>query len=575
MRMCECRAKCRCDRRAAKAGARAWAASEVLAASAASAVSAASRLAVSAALLSVALLSACTVGPDFKTPDAQLPAHYHDTQRASSASPLAAPGIATPRTTPSTVTQQADIDPQWWHSFHDPMLDALIADALAGNLDLQEAVLRIAEARAQVLQAGAQGLPSLNATASYNREQLGLEGILKSKGVFNQTNALASNSTLNGLSPGAGAQLQQGANNLLNQLTQPINIFQVGFDASWELDLFGRVRRSVESANAQTEARIANSRDAMLSLEAEVAQTYAQLRGAQQLRQVTIEQIAVNRQILDLTRNRQQHGLENQSAVESAAGQMTSDQAQIPHYDQQIAQAMSALAVLTGTPPGTLDQSLADPGTVLREPPVVPIGLPSTLARRRPDIRAAEANLHAATAQVGVSVAQLYPDVSLTGQFGTRATRASYLTEWASHFYSFGPSVSLPIFQGGALVASVRLAKTQQAEAALEYRKTVLDALRDIDDALVAYRSDQARRDALDQTDQANEHAYELASEAYRHGIVSFITVLDAQRQATQARQQLTSADTQVITDLVSLYKALGGGWEDASENGNNLHIVH
>jgi len=495
-----------------------------------------------------------------------LPGHYHDTQRATSASPLAAPGISAPRTTPSTVTQQADIDPQWWRNFHDPILDTLIADALAGNLDLQEAVLRIAEARAQVLQAAAQGLPDLKATASYNREQLGLEGILKSRGVFDQTNALASNSTLNGLSPGAGAQLQQSANSLLNQLTQPFNIFQVGFDASWELDLFGRVRRSVESAHAQTEARIANSRDAMLSLEAEVAQTYAQLRGAQQLRQVTIEQIAVNRQILDLTRNRQQHGLENQSAVESAAGQMTSDQAQIPHYDQQIAQAMSALAVLTGKPPGALDQSLADPGTVLREPPVVPIGLPSTLARRRPDIRAAEANLHAATAQVGVSVAQLYPDVSLTGQFGTRATRSSYLTEWASHFYSFGPSVSLPIFQGGALVASVRLAKTQQAEAALEYRKTVLDALRDIDDALVAYRSDQARRDALDQTDQANERAYELANEAYRHGIVSFINVLDAQRQATQARQQLTSADTQVVTDLVSLYKALGGGWEEANQ---------
>jgi len=367
MRMCKRRVKCECDRWTAKAGA--WA----LASAASS---------VSAALLTLSILSACTVGPDFKTPDAQLPGHYHDTQRATSASPLAAPGISAPRTTPSTVTQQADIDPQWWRNFHDPILDTLIADALAGNLDLQEAVLRIAEARAQVLQAAAQGLPDLKATASYNREQLGLEGILKSRGVFDQTNALASNSTLNGLSPGAGAQLQQSANSLLNQLTQPFNIFQVGFDASWELDLFGRVRRSVESAHAQTEARIANSRDAMLSLEAEVAQTYAQLRGAQQLRQVTIEQIAVNRQILDLTRNRQQHGLENQSAVESAAGQMTSDQAQIPHYDQQIAQAMSALAVLTGKPPGALDQSLADPGTVLREPPVVPIGLPSRSASR-------------------------------------------------------------------------------------------------------------------------------------------------------------------------------------------------
>ena len=193
----------------------------------------------------------------------------------------------------------------------------------------------------------------------------------------------------------------------------------------------------------------------------------------------------------------------------------------------------------------------------------MPVGLPATLARRRPDIRAAEANLHAATAQIGVAVAQLYPDVSLSGQFGTRATQASYLTHWASHFYSFGPNISLPIFEGGQLVGGIRLAKAQQAQAALEYQRTVLSALEDVDNALAAYRTDQDRRASLDETTQATQRAFELASEGYSHGILSFINVLDAERRYSQARQQSTQATLQVTTDLVAVYKALGGGWQD------------
>jgi len=521
---------------------------------------------------SVLLLAACTVGPDFKNPDAQLPATYHgasqlDGSLTAGSTATSAAAVPVPRHAPSELQPEADADPRWWRNFNDPVLNALIARAVADNPGLQEAVLRIVDARIGVLQANAQGLPSVNATASYNREQLGLEGILKSKGVYNQVDQLGSNPTLNTLSPGSGPKVEQAANSFLQQATAPVNLFQAGFDASWELDLFGRVRRSVEAAKAQTEVSIANSNDAMLSLEAEVAQNYVQLRGAQQSKQVALEQIEVNRQILSLTGNRQRHGMASQSDVESASAQLTSDQAQVPHDEQQIIQAMNALAVLVGTPPGTLDVTLAEPRPIPPLPDLVPLGLPSTLARRRPDIRAAEAKLHAATAQIGVAVAQLYPDLSLTGQFGLRATQASYLTNWASHFYSFGPSVSLPIFEGGTLIANIRLAKNQQAEAALDYRQTVLSALRDVDDALVAYRADQARRDALDQTEQATRRAFDLAHDAYRHGIVSFIDVLDAERQFTQARQQSSAADTQVAVDLVTLYKALGGGWEDTAEN--------
>jgi NodT family efflux transporter outer membrane factor (OMF) lipoprotein len=193
---------------------------------------------------------------------------------------------------------------------------------------------------------------------------------------------------------------------------------------------------------------------------------------------------------------------------------------------------------------------------------MVGIGVPSTLARRRPDIREAEAQLHAATANVGVAVASFYPDISLTGNLGLRALDASYLTNWASHFYSFGPSVSLPIFQGGMLTASLKLARAQAEEAALAYRGTVLNALREVDDALVAYRTDKVARDKTEETVKSADLSYYLARNRFDHGLSDFIQVLDAERTLVQARQQLVQADIGLTNDVVALYKALGGGWE-------------
>ena len=209
------------------------------------------------------------------------------------------------------------------------------------------------------------------------------------------------------------------------------------------------------------ESAIENRNDALVSLEAEVAQTYSQLRGAQLLKQITLAEIDSEQQILDLTREQARVGLTSQSDVQSATAQVGSLQAQLPQFDAQIAQAMNGLAVLTGNAPGALDAELETPGAVPPVPPSVPIGLPSTLARRRPDIRRAESDLHAATAEIGVAVAQMYPDVSLTGNVGTRASEAKYLARWSSLFWTVGPSISLPIFEGGALRANVRIAKAQ------------------------------------------------------------------------------------------------------------------
>ncbi|WP_313120173.1 efflux transporter outer membrane subunit, partial [Pantoea septica] len=477
-------------------------------------------------LLTLALwLAGCAVGPDYQAPKPQLPGGYHlmDAQQASKTAPGA-------------------VNTRWWQTFNDPQLNSLIDRAVEGNLTLQQAVLRIAGARQELAQARGGLFPSLNGSAKVTRQQLGLEGLLKANG--------------------ATDQLDSETASQLSSLEQPVTLYQGSFDASWELDLWGKVRRQVELADAQTQAAIEQRNDALVSLEAEVARAYLQLRGAQATVATLEQQIAVAQQSWELTQSQQRNGLAPLTDVENARAQLSSLQAQLPQYQSQARQAMNGLAVLLGKTPGALDNELFAPKAMPALPQIVPVGIPATLARRRPDIRQAEATLHAQTANIGVSVAQLFPSLSLTGQLGVRNTDVSYLDNWSSHFYSVGPSLSIPIFQGGRLVSSVKLARAQQASAALDYRQTVLTALQDVENALVSYRADQARVTALDETTGSLQRAFDLASDSYRQGISTFIDVLDAQRQLAQAQEQATQARMQSALDLVALYKALGGGWE-------------
>jgi NodT family efflux transporter outer membrane factor (OMF) lipoprotein len=529
-------------------------------------------------------LTACTVGPDFHPPHAHAPDRWHDLSRAEASVPSSARAgagagsisgghVSQPRGAASApapaIVVDSDPDPRWWHAFHDSTLDALIEQARAGNLDLQQAVLRIVEARMQMQSTAAQGLPNLRASASYQREQLGLKGILQSNGVYDRVNQLgAPNSPVNAIAPGAGPALQQRADNVLGQLTSPINLWQAGFDASWELDLFGRVRRSVESASAAVDAARESRNDALLSLEAEVAQTYLQLRGAQAARAIAAHLVDDARDTLALTNSQAKVGLASGLDVKQATAALAQAQANVAPFDGQIARAANGLALLVGKEPGALDAQLlqqASPPALPALPPRIALGLPSTRARRRPHNRQAEARLHAATADIGVAVAQFYPDITLTGKIGTRATNASDLSRWSHLFYSFGPAISLPIFQGGALVANLRMANARQAQAALAYRQAVLVALRDVDNALAVYRTDLSHRDALSTAVDTQRSAFDLARERYAKGFVSFVDVLDAQRQLSQVQAQFVQAQTQVETDLVALYKALGGGWQDAA----------
>ena len=492
-------------------------------------------------------LAGCTVGPDFVKPDdPNIPAWRNA------------------RPADASVSQTTDPDPHWWETLHDPLLTELIRMAIRGNLDLQQAVLRVVESRQSIVVARAAGLPTLSGTASYRREQLGTKGILESTGVYGQLNALADqNSPLNQYAAGLGTQASAAGKNLANELSQPFNLFQYGLDASWELDLFGRVRRSVEQAKASTQAQQEATNDALLMLESEVAQTYVQLRMSQALLASQQDNVRTAQGSLELTEKLQRTGLGSAVDVDQARSQVLTYQSQLPAYERQAQQAIDSLNVLVGQPPGFLDARLSSPAPLPSVPDIVGVGIPSALARRRPDIREAEAQLHAATANVGVAVASFYPDVSLTGNLGIRAVDASYLTNWASHFYSAGPSLALPIFQGGRLTASLRLARAQAIAAALSYRGTVLNALREVEDDLVAYRSDRDERDRLVDALHSGEDALSLATNAFRHGLESFLQVLTAQQTVISTRQQLVQANSTLTTDVVALYRALGGGWQD------------
>ena len=480
-------------------------------------------LAATAAAIAAALaLAGCTVGPDFEPPVPPTPAVWHDQ------------GAPVPAPAPFVTT--ADPEPDWWTRFDDPELTALIARATAGNLDLKIAVQRIAEARSSVITAAAAGLPSLSGAASWTRQQGGLDQI-------------------NG----------QIGNLLPNKLTAPppaYGLYEGALDASWEIDLFGKVRRSVEASKAEAEAQVGDRDDSLVSLQAEVAQTYAQLRAAQANLAAARADVATETNLLALTKDRTDHGLTSGLDVKNASSQLQSRQADAPQYEQQVATYMNSLAVLVGEAPGALEAELSAPQPIpALTPGALPIGVPSSLARRRPDIRVAEAQLHEQAADVGAAIAQLYPDLTLTGDVGSQPGELKNFAKSYNLIYSFGPSISLPIFEGGKLRAGVAKARAEREEAALTYRKTVLSALQEVDNALTAFRTDQERLKSLEGAETADRDAVDIALDRYRHGMDTYLDVLTPQNTLIQLQQQRITAQLNVTNDLVTLYKALGGGW--------------
>ena len=496
-------------------------------------------------------LAACTVGPRYLPPETPDGTWRDPVVRSD--------GI---------VTEASNPDPLWWQEFNDPVLIRLMNLSIAVNPSLQESVLRVTEAHQNEIAAAAAGLPTLGADGSYMRQQLGLKSLLVSGGAYAPLGDLASaKSPLNQISPGLGNRVSSDLGGLLNSFTEPVNFFQYGLASSWELDLFGRVRRSVEVAKAETQAQVEATNDGLVMLESEVGQTYLELRLYQLLAMEQQQTIHTSQVSLNLTLQRDQLGLTSDLDVEQARTQLLTYQSQLPNDLKEAQQAINELNMLAGQPPGTLDVMLNMPEPFPSIPKLIGVGLPAGLARRRPDVRQAEAELHAATANIGVAVASFYPDIALTGSIGYRSIDASLLTNWASLFYSAGPTIMLPIFQGGRLTAGLRLAHAQQAQAALNYRATVLNALREVENGLVSFRSDKLMRDEIAATVLSAGHTYALAKTRYGLGLSDYLQVMDAERTLVSQQQQLLRANAALGSDVIAIFVALGGGWQLSVEN--------
>jgi NodT family efflux transporter outer membrane factor (OMF) lipoprotein len=494
------------------------------------------------------LLAGCTVGPDFHPSLPFAPASWLDWHTKKPA----------PSREPSQVAMQP-VDPQWWDAFGDPVLVSLEERVAAENLDLRTATIRLAESRAQRSVASAAQLPTFNGNASYTREKA------SNNGVFSAFGSSSGNSAASGSGQGTSANgigIGTGGANPGKSGFPPFDLWQYGFDASWELDLWGRVRREVEGADAAVAASREAQRAALISAQAELARDYVQLRGTQDSLRITNENLRTAQQALQLTRERAAGGLTTDLDVANAASQVATTAAQIPQLEQQQAAGINQISLLLGAPPGALESMLLTPKPIPAVPPVVPIGLPSDLVRRRPDIRQAEALLHEATADTGVAVADFYPRFTLSGSVGIQATQFRNLDTLISQQYAAGPSLTIPIFQGGQLRATLELRRAQQQEAAISYHRTVLQAWHDVDNALVAYDAEQRRRDQLARAVAASQRALGLARQRYAQGVADFLDVLTAERTLLAAQQQYADSTTTISTNLVSLFKALGGGWE-------------
>lgn len=450
----------------------------------------------------------CAVGPDYCPPKVSVPTSWSELPQAGKANPE------------SLV--------QWWKTFNDPVLDSLITRAVPSNLDLRIAEARVREARFQRGAVASDLWPSLDTSASYSRSR-------RSAGI----------STIP-----PSAKIKR-------------NVYETGFDASWEIDLFGGKRRAVEAANAEIDAAVENQRDVLITLLAEVARNYIEVRGYQRRLQIIYKNISTQQEVVEIVQARYNAGLSSELDVVQAAALLATTQSQIPLLENPMKQAIHRIGILLGQKPGDLLTELTKESQIPCTPVTVPVGLPSDLLRRRPDVRRAERDLAAATARIGMATADWFPKFSLTGSFGFQTEDLNAFSITRSRLWSFGPTVRWPIFDAGRIRANIRVQNARQEQALLNYEKAVLTSLEDVENALVAYTAEQVRRQNLTEAVNANRRAVELANELFSKGLVNFLNVLDAQRSLCKSEEELVQNERTVSLNLVILYKALGGGWEN------------
>ncbi len=501
-----------------------------------------------AACLATTALTGCDVGPNFTKPHAAVPPAFIQDQPASQTKPY--------------VSGDA-VDPSWWNSFNDPELTKLETEAVAGNLDLQIATQHLLEAESQAQITGANLYPNLGGAASYTREGPSKEGIFTAFGGGGASAANNAGSTANGTSGSIGGGGVSGSS------IQPLNLYQYGLQSMFDLDLWGKNRRAVEAAVAAAQASEEARRAALLNVEAQLATSYIQLRGAETVLAITQQNLQSADQLVKLTSERERAGLTTELDVANAKAAQAQIASQIPTLTAQRDTYMGQIGLLLGVTPVGLPPELTNPAAVPQAPALIPVGLPADLLRRRPDIREAEANLHQATAETGVAVASFFPDISLSGSVSLQALQLKNLNEFKAITYAVGPEITIPLFEGGQLTGQLKLRKAQQQEAAISYAKTVLTAFYQVDVALVDYNQEHATLAALQTETHESQIALNLAEDQYRQGLADYLTVLNAQESYLTAQQNEAQSVERVSTDLVTLYQALGGGWEGTFPDNN------
>jgi outer membrane protein, multidrug efflux system len=472
-------------------------------------------------IAAIMLLTGCAVGPDFHRPETPVPPRW---------SGLSAAGV---QQASITTPQPAELV-EWWKAFDDPMLTSLVERGIVSNLDLRQAEARVRQARATRGIAASGLWPEIDASASYSRS-------LNSSASFGSSGS---------------SSLQPTVIPIANDL------FQAGLDAAWELDIFGGVRRSVEAAQAGLQTAVEDRHDVLVSLVAEVGINYVSLRGYQQQILIAQQNLAAQEHTAEITRKRYEAGFVSGLDAANANALVATTQSQIPVLESAARAAIYSLSVLLGLQPAVLVEELRSDRPIPTTPPEVPVGLPSELIRRRPDIRRAEAQLHAATANIGVATADLFPKFSLTGSFGFLNNDIGSLANFSSRFWSYGPNVTWPIFTAGRIRWNIELQKAIKEQDLAAYEQTILQALKDVETALVAYAKEQERISSLVVAVANNRRAVDLSTKLYVAGKSDFLNVLVAQRSLNSSEDALVQSTRTLATDLIALYKALGGGWE-------------
>ncbi len=456
------------------------------------------------------LISGCTVGPDYQKPDVNMPEAWEASKK-------------------SGMSCDTENISHWWQQFNDRKLNKLIQKAVKENLDIQEAYWRIAESRAARDFSIGEYYPSVDNIGSYTRSRQS-ENLSDFQFPFTSSDQT--------------------------------NIHSAGFDSGWEIDLFGRIKRSVESSEAFLESSIENFRDVRVTLISEIARNYFELRTTQERIRYAVENVKAQNKTLQLTRDRFEADLAPELDVRQAELNLANTKSEIPSLRIAEKEAINRIAVLVGKMPGALNEDLTEYKKLPGLDGKISAGLPVDLLRRRPDIRSAERQLAAQTALIGAQKAEMYPQFSLFGTFQLKAEELSDMDQISSRDYSFGPQFRWRIFDGDRLKNLVKIEKAQTKQLLKNYKKTVLQAVEEVENSMVAYKQETIRKQSLKRSVKATERSVELVQTLYKNGLTDFQNVLDMQRTLFNQQDQLVVSKGLLIQDLVRLYKSLGGGWD-------------